>query len=484
MSTNYAGILYKVKSKQMPPAGTLRGAKRRTRAMATTSRGEQELGGIASEIADRSVSGSYAEAVGRAERVLPGGVLGRHAYPDGVEHIPVSGKGAWIVDHAGRELLDYSCGGGSLILGYSHPAVVRALQEQAERATQFVSILNFPALQLSERIEELVIWPDQVRFALSGAEAVMFALRLSRAATGRDKILKFEGAYHGNSDYALWGTTPREPVPCPAAQPDSAGIPGAIREFVRVAPYNDPETTTSIVDREWRQIAAIIVEPVQRYYAAEPGFLEALRQMCDARGIVLIYDEVVTGFRHALGGAAEVTGIEPDLSVFGKALGGGLPVSAVAGRAAIMAHSDPRRGGPEDGYCYVTSSQAGNPLGCAAALATLKELARPGVMREFHRFAEDLKAGLRDIVRHSGAAAQVVGAGPLWDIVFADGPIRDHGTAARADGARHRRFHLGLVEQGVMVRIGGRSYFSTAHREREVEFTLRAAETALGSASQ
>ena len=427
---------------------------------------------------------SYAGIARRAEEALPGGVLGRHAYPDPIEHIPVSGKGAWIVDHAGREYLDYSCGGGSLILGYSHPAVVRAVREQAGQATQFVSILNLPALRLAERIKELVGWVDRVRLALSGAEAVMFALRLARAATGRDRILKFEGAYHGNSDYALWGMAPREPADYPAARPDSAGIPRAIGELVLVAPYNDPEATAAIMAREWRGIAAIIVEPVQRYYAAESGFLEALRRLCDDHGIVLIYDEVVTGFRHALGGAAELTGVEPDLSVFGKALGGGLPVSAIAGRTAVMAHGDPHRGGPEDGYCYVTSSQAGNPLGCAAALATLDELARPGVMEDFHRSAEDLKAGLRDIARRSDAAAQVVGAGPLWDIVFADGPIRDHRSALRADGGRHRRFHLGLVENGVMVRVGGRSYFSTAHKDREVAFTLRAAEAALRDAAK
>ena len=440
------------------------------------------MGASASRLSTGSGPESYAGTVARAERAFPGGVLGRHAYPEGVEHIPVSGQGAWIVDHAGREYLDYSCGGGSLILGYSHPAVVRAVQEQAERATQFVSILNLPALRLAERIKDLVGWVDRVRFALSGAEAVMFALRLARAATGRDRILKFEGAYHGNSDYALWGMAPRAPVRYPAAAPDSAGIPSLVGDLVLVAPYNDPEAAASIVDREWREIAAIIVEPVQRYYAAGPGFLETLRRLCDARGIVLIYDEVVTGFRHALGGAAEMTGIAPDLSVFGKALGGGLPVSAVAGRAAIMDHGDPHRGGPEDGYCYVTSSQAGNPLGCAAALATLDELARPGVMQEFHRSAEDLKAGLRDMVRRSGAAAQVVGAGPLWDVAFTDAEIRDHRSAMRADSGRHRRFHLGLVERGVMVRVGGRSYFSTAHREREVGFTLRAAEAALRSA--
>ena len=198
---------------------------------------------------------------------------------------------------------------------------------------------------------------------------------------------------------------------------------------------------------------------------------------------MLVYDEVVTGFRHALGGAAEMTGIEPDLSIFGKALGGGLPVSAVAGRDPVMAHSDPYRGGPEDGYCYVTSSQAGNPLGCAAALATLDELARPGVIQGFHRSAEDLKDGLRDLIRRCGRGP-AVGAGPLWDIVFTKAKIRDHRSAMRADSNRLRRFHLGLVEQGVMVRVGGRSYFSTAHGEQEIEFTLRAAETALRLATR
>ncbi len=437
------------------------------------------MGGSTFDTSENAGSISYAEIVRRAEQVLPGGVLGRHFYPNAMEHVPVSGQGAWIVDHAGREYLDYSCGGGSLILGYSHPAVVQAVHDQVEQATQFISILNMPALRLAERVMELVTWVDRVRFALSGSESVMFALRLARAATGRDKVLKFEGAYHGNCDYALWGTSSRDPIDYPTAQPESAGLPRAIRDLVLVAPYNNVETTRTIVEGEWRDIAAIIVEPVQRYYAAEASFLETLRRLCTEHGIVLIYDEVVTGFRHALGGAAALTGIEPDLSVFGKALGGGLPISAIAGTEAVMSHGDPHRGGAEDGYCYVTSSQAGNPLGCAAAMATLGELAVPGVMEAFHQSAEDLKTGLRDIVRQSGTAAQVVGVGPLWDIVFTDAEIRDHQSAASADGQKHQLFHLGLVEQGVMVRVGGRSYFSTSHGEREVEFTLKAAAAAL-----
>lgn len=422
---------------------------------------------------------SYEEIRQRAAAVLPGGVLGRHSYPEGVEHIPVSGRGAWITDHAGRDYVDYSCGGGSLVLGYSHPAVVEAVQEQMAQASQFVSILNLPALRLAERIKELVAWNDQVRFALSGAEAIMFSLRLARAATGRDKILKFDGAYHGNCDYSLWNAGPEIAANDPTGRADSAGIPKAVQGLVLVAPYNDFATTAEIVGREWRDIAAIIVEPVQRYYAASPEFLAGLRRLCDRHGIVLVFDEVVTGFRHALGGAAELTGVVPDLSVFGKALGGGLPVSAVIGKASVMDHGNPRRGVPEQGYCYVTSSQAGNPLGCAAGLATLNEIAKPGVMAEFHQYAENLKEGLRDLLRGRRKDAQVVGVGPLWDVVFSTAEILDHRSAQTNDKHKHRQFHLGLLRHGVMVRVGGRSYFSTSHQDREIDHTLRAAEAAL-----
>ena len=445
-----------------------------------------------------------------AERRLPGGVLGRHRYPPEIaDHIPVEGSGARIVDSRGRRFIDYSCGGGSLILGYGHPAVVEAVRRQAARSMQFVSIRNPLAIRLAERFTGMVRWADRVRFALSGAEAVMFALRLARAFTGREKVLKFDGAYHGNCDYGLWDAAPSAaPAPAPPADgaglgvgadadadggveadanagaggpaPGSAGIPRAIRDLVRVAPYNDLEAARRIVRAEWRSLAAVIVEPVQRSYAAHPEFLAGLRELCAAHGVALVFDEVVTGFRHARGGAAEVFGVEPDLGAFGKALGGGIPISAVAGRGEVMDHADPRRGDAASGYAYVTTSQAGNPLAAAAALATLGEIARPGVLEDMHASAEALKEGLRDLVRRRGLEAQVVGFGPLWDVAFSPRPIFDRRSAARADAARNLRFHVGLIRHGVMVRAGGRSYFSTAHREGEVEETLRAAERALG----
>ena len=418
-----------------------------------------------------------------AERCMPGGVLGRHRYPAEMDHVPVEGSGARIVDSRGRSFIDYSCGGGSLILGYGHPAVVGAVQRQAARSMQFVSIRNPLAIRLAERFTDMIRWADRVRFALSGAEAVMFALRLARAFTGREKVLKFDGAYHGNCDYGLWNAAPGAAdgsgSNAAGTVPGSAGIPRAVEDLVFVAPYNDLALARRIVEAEWRSLAAVIVEPVQRSYAAHPEFLAGLRELCSAHGVALVFDEVVTGFRHARGGAAEVFGVEPDLGAFGKALGGGVPISAVAGRAEVMDHADPRRGDAASGYAYVTASQAGNPLAAAAALATLGEIARPGVLEDMHANAEALKEGLRERVRRRGLEAQVVGFGPLWDLAFSPDPIFDQRSAARADPDLLMRFHVGLIRNGVMVRAGGRSYFSTAHREAEIEETLDAAERAL-----
>lgn len=423
-----------------------------------------------------SVLTSHDDIATRSRAVFPGGVLGRHVYPEPIQHIPLSGAGAWVTDHAGRRFVDYSLGGGSLVLGYGHPAVVQAVQTQAAIGTQFVSILNLPALTLAEKIRDCVPWVERVRFALSGSEAIMLALRLARAATRRDKVLKFAGAYHGNSDYALWDMAEGKEYPVP----QSAGIPRSVRDLMLIAPYNDLAAAEAVVLANWTDIAAIIVEPVQRYYAADLAFLEGLRRIADRHGIVLIFDEVVTGFRHAVGGAQEVFGVTPDLSVFGKALGGGLPVSAVVGKADVMDFADPSRGGVEAGYCYVTSSQAGNPLGCMAGLATLDELSRGGAMARLHKNADMLKQGLSEMLKRSRhPTARLVGFGPLWDIMFSQEPYIDQRQPLRNDAVLHRQFHLGLIENEVMVRVGGRSYISAAHGPDEIAHTIAAAEASL-----
>jgi glutamate-1-semialdehyde 2,1-aminomutase len=419
------------------------------------------------------MSDSNAELMERAHRVFPGGTLGRHYLPDGLVHVPVRGSGATIWDAEGRSYIDYSCG-----VGYSHPAVLAAITEQMARATQFVSILNLPAIEMAEAMLRALPWMERVRFALSGSEADFFAMRVARAHTRRDKVVKFEGAYQGNNDYSMWSY--EGPAAYPKGSRDSAGIPSHIAEDVLVCPYNDLEATRTIVEANWRDIAAIIVEPVQAYYGPRPGFLEALRELATAHGIVLIFDEIVTGFRIAYGGAVERFGVVPDLGVYGKAIGGGLPLSALGGRADLMEHANPRiRASRQEDYVYVTSSQAGYPLGCTAGLATLRVLSRPSVFEAFLDRAEQLKAELRTIVKARRLDAQVVGFGPLWDVVFATHPIYDYRTAMTADHDRHLRFHVALARHGVMFRIGGRSYFSTAHEEPEIEVTLRACDAAL-----
>lgn len=423
---------------------------------------------------------SQLDLLARAARVFPGGVLGRHLYPEGIAHVPVRGKGSRIWDAEGREYIDYSCGGGSLILGYSHPAILAAVRAQMEQATQFVSIINIPALEMGEAMLRALPWMERVRFCLSGSEAIFLALRLARAFTRRDKILKFEGAYHGNSDYSMWSIDPAGPPAYPRGEPDTAGIPRRLAEEVLIAPYNDLEATRQIVKAAWQDLAAIIVEPVQRYYGPRPGFLEGLRELATAYGAVLIFDEIVTGFRLAYGGAQEAFGVTPDLAVFGKAVGGGFPLSAVGGRTEILELANPRlRAARPADYVYVTSSQAGNPIGCTAGKAVLEELARPGVFATFLGRAEHLKEGLRKIVTARDLDAQLVGVGPLWDVVFTRQPIHDHRSAQAADRKKHVQFHVSLIQKGIMVRAGGRSYFSTAHTETEIEATLRACDQVL-----
>ena len=407
-----------------------------------------------------------------AREAFPGGVLGRHKFDLPGGHIPKTGLGGRLYDTNGNSFVDYSIGGGSLILGYNHPTIIRAIKKQADEATQFISIVNEPAILLGKKITEVISWADKVRFTASGADAVMFALRIARAFTKREKIIKFDGAYHGNSDYTLWNLS-NPSINQHQGEPSSAGIPNAIKQLVLIGEYNNLQHTRNIVKENPGEIAAIILEPVQRFYRASDEFLSGLRKLCDEENILLVFDEIVTGFRHALGGAAEAYGVEPDLGAFGKAIGGGIPLGAVAGRESMMDFANPDRS-LSDGYTYVTSSQAGNPLCTSVSLATLEELSKPGVYENMFEKIDNLKREAAKIIEQKSVDAQVVGDGPLWDIAFTKGQIFNNATANKADQKRLKLFHQNLVKNGVMVRIGGRSYFSTAHNEEDIEMTLKA----------
>ena len=296
--------------------------------------------------------------------VIPGGYWRQYHRSD-IDIVPVRGEGAKIYDARGREYIDYLLGSGPLILGHRHPVVTKALHEQIDRGTQFF-FLTPEAMTLAQQIVEAVPCAESVRFGVSGAEAIASALRFARASTGREKILKFEGGFHGGHDFALMSSSPRTLSPWPVANADSAGIPDAIRELVLIAPFNDLATTEAIVAQHRDELAAVIVEPYQRFIAPQPGFLVGLRELTHRHGILLIFDEIVTGFRLAYGGAQEYYGVTPDLAVLGKAFGGGLPLSAVVGSHAVLDLCAPEHEKRSD-YVQQIGTFNANPLSVACA---------------------------------------------------------------------------------------------------------------------
>jgi glutamate-1-semialdehyde 2,1-aminomutase len=316
-----------------------------------------------------------------------------------------------------------------------------------------------------------------VRFTSTGSEATFFALRAARAFRGRDKILKFEGGYHGSHDYALMSSTPRSPKAFPAATPDSAGIPHVLEGEVLVAPYNDLATVEALLAVHADSLAAVIVEPFQRVIAPTRGFLEGLRAATRRHGIPLIFDEVVTGFRFAYGGAQELYGVTPDLATYGKIVGGGFPLAAVCASADLMQPFDPGRDGKGE-FISQSGTLNGNPIAAVAGLATLAELRKPGAYETLHGTGRRLMAGLAELARRSGLPAQVVGEPVVFDILFTAEPVTDYRSLQKADGALARTFTTELIKRGV-VKNTQKMYMSLAHTAADVARTLEACEDAL-----
>ena len=405
----------------------------------------------------------------KAARFLPGGALGSYRFPGDLAFVVGRARGARLWDVSGREYIDYLLGSGPMILGHSHPAVVAAVREQMEKGTTYF-LVNEPIIRLAEEICRAVPCAEQIRFTSSGSEATFFALRLARAYRKRDKILKFEGGYHGNHDYALMSQTPRSPKAFPAPLPDSAGIPHVLEGEVLVAPYNDLPTTEALLAVHADALAAVIIEPFQRVIPPETGFLEGLRALTERHGIPLIFDEVVTGFRFAYGGAQEYYGVVPDLAAYGKIIGGGFPLAAVCGREALMRALDPRLEGTRE-FVSQVGTLNGNPVAAVAGLATLAELRKPGAYRHLFRIGALLKDGLAEAARRAGVTAQVVGEAPLFDILFTDRPIVDYRATLTADRAQLRAFNHECLERGVL-KGSSKFYVSLAHDEDDVRRTL------------
>ena len=424
-----------------------------------------------------------AQLTARAERVMPGPSLGTFLMPEGRPFVAARGAGGKLYDVDGNAVIDYVLGSGPLILGHAHPAVVAAVARQAALGSQFYA-LNEPVIQLAERIIEAAPCAEKVKFTSTGSEATFLAMRLARAYTGRDKILKFEGGYHGHSDYAVVAYAPRGGVVYPVAPPDSAGVPYGAAGAVLVAPYNDAELAAELIEQHREDLAAVIVEPYQRVIPPRPGFLEALRAATAANDVLLIFDEVVTGFRLAWGGAQERYGVVPDLACYGKTIGGGYPLAAVAGRAEIMALADPRRKAEPD-YVYFSGTFSGNPLAAAAGLATLDELARPGAYDRLRATALRLATGLEEAIAETGATAQVVWDGPIVTVLFADHPIVDYRSAQAVDKEATRRWNEELLARGLLVNpVQQKWYLSTAHDEADVRATVEIARAAFAAASK
>jgi glutamate-1-semialdehyde 2,1-aminomutase len=364
-----------------------------------------------------------------------------------------------------------------MLVGHAHPVVVEAVQRQVERGSTYYT-LNEPVIELAERIVEAVPCAEEVRFVSTGTEATFHAMRIARAYTGKPKILKFEGGFHGVNDYAMMSAHATRQTAYPTPIPDSAGIPREVEAEVLISRWNDVELTRSIVEEHADSLAAIICEPLQRSLAPAPGFLAELREISRKNGVLLIFDEVVTGFRLAYGGAQERYGVVPDIATFGKAISGGYPLAAVAASHDIMSVTDPAKRGDLP-VAHMGGTLNGNPIAAVAGLATLEILRGEGAYERLYGTTEQIKGGLRELLSERGMAADVSGDGPLFQVFFTDSTVTDWPGVLASDRAKSRRFGLLCVERGLFLNPGEKFYVSLAHDVADVERTLDVFEDAL-----
>ena len=407
-----------------------------------------------------------------ARRVLPAGGFGNVSS----DIVIREGRGGRVWDVSGNEYVDFLLGSGPMFIGHAHPEVTAAAQAQIPRGTTFFAN-NEHGIRLAAEIVDAVACAEKVRFVSSGTEADAYAMRVARAFRGRDKILKFEGGYHGMSDYSLMSLAPKRPGNFPQAAPDSPGIPRSVRDEMLIAPFNDAAMAVSLINEHHDELGGVIVEPFQRLLPPKPGFLQALRDACTEHGIPLIFDEVVTGFRFAYGGAQEFYGVTPDLCTLGKIIGGGFPLAAIAGREDVMSLFDRGKVGDEK-FLTQIGTLSGNPVAAVAGLATLEILRRPGAYEKVFATGRELMAGFTALLQKAGLPAQVIGVPPLFDIVYATGDLYDYRSTLRGDAEMQRRFNRRLREAGVM-KGDSKFYVSLAHDAADIKHTLAALQSAV-----
>lgn len=408
---------------------------------------------------------------------LPGRCFGTFKLPDEVTFVATHGKGPRIWTTDGRSMVDFVLGSGPMVLGHAHPRVVDAIREQAARGTTFYA-MNDMAPRLAARIAKLVPCAEGVKFVSDGTEATLYAMRFARAFTGRTLILKFEGAYHGHHDYALHGLKATRDSNYPVAAPDSAGIPAEVSKTLLVAPYNDLNTLEKLVEPVADEVAAIIVEPVQRSIPPKPGFLAGVRAVCDRIGALLIFDEVVTGFRIALGGGQQAFGVKPDLCTLGKVIGGGLPLAAVAGRRDVMELSEPGR--PADGrYVYLSGTLNGNPLSAAAGLATLDVIEEEDGPARLRENGDKLVKGFREAAAGLSVPFQMLGPSCIPEPLFDSGVVDDLRSYNATNRTAVRQFGIELLKRDMFVNPISKMYISTVHDDAAIGEACEAAREAM-----
>ena len=417
-------------------------------------------------------SDAQRELLDTAKRVLPAGSFGNMAG----DIVVREGKAGRVWDENGKEYVDFLLGSGPMVVGHAHPEVTAAVQEQVVHGTTFFAN-NRKGIELAEAIVDAVPCAEKVRFVSSGSEADAYAMRLARAFKKRDKIMKFEGGYHGMSDYSLMSLAPKRPGNFPRAIPDSAGIPQSVRDEMVIAPFNDVEVVASLIREHMNDLAGVIVEPFQRIIPPAPGFLQALRKMTAEAGIPLIFDEVVTGFRLAYGGAQEYYGVKPDICTLGKVIGGGFPLAAIAGRDEIMSHFD-RAAVGEDAFLVQIGTLSGNPIASAAGLASMAILKRPGAYERIFATGRELMGTLSELLKSAGISSVVTGEPPLFDVVFGVSEVRNYRDALKGDAEMLRQFNRLLRDRGIL-KGESKYYISLAHDAADIRFLKDAWKDAL-----
>jgi glutamate-1-semialdehyde 2,1-aminomutase len=419
------------------------------------------------------------EIFGAAQNLMPGGVSSPVRAFKSVGGQPIvfdRVNGAYIWDVDGNKYIDYVGTWGPAICGHAHPEVISALHTALEKGTSFGAPSALENV-LAEMVIDAVPSVEMVRFVNSGTEACMAVLRLMRAFTNREKIIKFEGCYHGHADMFLVKAGSGVAT---LGLPDSPGVPKSATASTLTAPFNDLEAVKALFEQNPKEIAGVILEPVvgnAGFITPDAGFLEGLRELTQEHGALLVFDEVMTGFRIAYGGAQAKFGVTPDLTTMGKVIGGGLPVGAYGGRREIMSMVAPA------GPVYQAGTLSGNPLAMTAGIKTLELLSKPGTYEYLEKITQKLADGLLKIAQDTGHAACGGHISAMFGMFFTAGPVHNYEDAKKSDTAKFGRFHRGMLEHGIYLAPSQfeAGFTSLAHTEEDIEQTLAAAKAVLST---